>query len=174
MPVIASDLKYRLSGGAANTSPAASLGGKVSNTEVELSPILNNIFDDVTADQSLAGKTEYRCIYVTNEHATDGLSAGKIWIAANTPSAGTIIAIGLDPAGVGDGNTTGEATTIADEDDVPTGVTFSSPSTEGAALTTAAIPAQEGFAVWIRRSVSPATEAVANDPFTLTFKGTPA
>ena len=90
MPVIASDLKYRLSGGAANTSPAASLGGKVSNTEVELSPILNNIFDDVTADQSLAGKTEYRCIYVMNEHATDGLSAGKIWIVPVIQAVNTI------------------------------------------------------------------------------------
>lgn len=173
MAVVSSDIKYYLSGGAANTDPDAALGGKVSTTEVVFSPDLNNLFDDVTADQALAGAVEYRCLYVFNGHATDGLSSGKMWISANTPSAGTEIAIGLDPAGVGDGDTTGEAATIADEETAPVGVTFSSPSTEGASLAIAAMAAQEGFALWVRRTVTTDTEAASDDPFTLTFKGTP-
>lgn len=174
MAVIASDIKYLLSGGAANTDPNEALGGKISSTEVIFSPELNNLFDDVSADQALAGVTEYRCIYIKNDHSTDGLTSGKVWISSNTPSAGTEIAIGLDPAGVGDGDTTGEATTIADEESAPSGVSFSSPSTEGAALAVAAMPAQEGFALWVRRTVTAETESASNDPFTLTFKGTPA
>ena len=174
MAVIASDIKYYLSGGAANTDPDLALGGKVSTTEVVVSPSLNSIFDDVTADQALAGIVEYRCIYVFNGNLTDNLTSGKVWISANTPSAGTEIAIGLDPAGVGDGDTTGEAATIVDEETAPAGVTFSSPSTEGASLAIAAMAAQEGFALWIRRTVTEDTEAANNDPFTITFKGTPA
>lgn len=174
MAVIASDMKYLLSGGAANTDPNDALGGKISSTEVVISPTKNNLFDDVSSAEASSGKVEYRCLYVFNDHSTDGLTSGKLWISQNTPSSGTLIAIGLDPAGVGDGDTTGEATTIADETSVPSGVTFSSPSTEGAALDIAAIAAQEGFAVWVRRTVSAATEAAPTDPFTLTFKGTPA
>lgn len=174
MAVVASDIKYMLSGGAANTDPNDSLGGKISNTEIVMSPDLNNLFDDVSAEQALTGSVEYRCLYIKNDNGSDNLTSGKVWISANTPSAGTEIAIGLDPAGVGDGDTTGEATTIVNETTAPTGVTFSSPATEGASLPVAAIPSQEGFALWVRRTVTGGTEAADSDPFTLTFKGTPA
>lgn len=174
MPVAASDIHFRLSGGAANTSPSASLGAKMSNTEVVLSPIMNNLFDDVTALEASAGSVEYRCIYVSNRHATDALTSGKVWINANTPSTDTTIAIGLDPAGVGNGDTSGEATSVVNETTAPSGVTFSSPSTEGASLTIGAIAALNGFALWVRRTVNPSSAPVSNDPFSLTFKGIPA
>ena len=47
---------WRLSGGAANTNPLASLGGIMSTSTAAGS----NIFDDVTGDEGAAGDVEYR------------------------------------------------------------------------------------------------------------------
>jgi len=174
MAVIATDIQFRLSGGSGNSDPEASLGGVMSSNSVVGSPTTNNIFDNVTADEALAGDINYRCIYILNSNTVDGLISGKVWIESNTPSADTNIAIGLDPAGVGDGSTTGVATTIADEDTAPSGVTFSSPATEGAALAIPAMTASQGIALWVRRTVTEEAEPVTSDPFTITFKGSPA
>jgi len=72
MPIVSTDIEYRLSGGTTNTDPDASLGGAMSTAVGGLitSGAANNLFDDVTGDESAAGDTEYRCFYVTNDHAT--------------------------------------------------------------------------------------------------------
>lgn len=113
----ATDLKWHLSGGADNVDPNQSLGGAISNTEVA-DGVDENIFDDVSAAEAEAGDTEYRCVYVKNTNATDTLYNAQVWIDQQTP-AGDEVQIALDPAGVGDGSTSGVAESVADEGTPP-------------------------------------------------------
>lgn len=79
MPILTTDIVYRLSGGAANAVANASLGGAKSGTAAPAA-----LFDDVTGAESAAGDIEYRCVYVHNAHASLALQNAVIWIAANT------------------------------------------------------------------------------------------
>jgi len=168
MAVAASDIKFYLSGGASNAVPAASLGGAISSTEINMVSTLNNLFDDVNDTEAAAGDTEYRCFYIKNTNATDALADAAIYISSNSPSADTAITIGLDPAGV-----SGEATTIANEGAAPAGVSFSAAANSGAALAIGALAAGAYQAVWIKRVVDADAAAVASDPTTLRVTGTP-
>jgi hypothetical protein len=112
----------------------------------------NKLFDDVTKAQALAGDTNYRCIYLKNTHASDTATNVSVWINQDTPG-GDTISIGSDPAGVGDGSSTGVATTIANEATAPGGVTFSQPLTEVAAINLGTFTTGTGRALWIKRDV---------------------
>lgn len=161
MPIVSSDIKFRLSGGSGNTSAAASLGGAMStSTDAPAS-----IFDDVSSAESAAGSTEYRCVYVLNNHGSLTLQNAKIWIEANTPSATTTVAIALGGEGLN-----GTAETVANETTAPVGETFSAPANEGAGLSLGNIPFGQKYPVWIRRTVDAGTAAAA-DSFTLRVKG---
>lgn len=168
MPVAASDIKIYYSGGASNSNPAASLGGTISSVEVSNTP-LNNLWDDVSEGEASAGDTEYRCIYIKNTHSTDSLLSAAVYIASNTPSDDTAIAIGLDAAGVG-----GTATTVANESSAPSGVSFSNAPNSGSALAIGTLGAGQAIGLWMRRTVNPDAVAAANDQFTIRVTGTPA
>ena len=99
MPVLDTDLKFFLSGGAGNTNPNAALGGAISTTEV-VDNILNNLFDNVSGVEHTAGDINYRCIYVKNNSVSIAYLS-KLFIETNTPAADSQIQIGLDLAGVG-------------------------------------------------------------------------
>ncbi len=159
MPIISTDIQLRLSGGAANADPNASLGGAKSSTQWS-----SAIFDNVGSAEAAAGDTEYRCTYVHNNHGSLTMLSPKVWIQSNTPSADTTVAIGAGTAAV---NATEQ--TVADEQTAPSGVSFSEPANEGAAITLADIPPGQHKAVWIRRTVT-AGAAAANDGFTLRVK----
>lgn len=169
----ASDIKKYLSGGGANTDPNASLGDQISTTEI-VNNTLQNLLDNVSSAERAAGSVEYRCLYLVNEHSTETLEGAGVYISSNTPAADTTIAIGLDPAGVGDGSSTGVATSIVYETSVPAGVSFSTPTTAGAALAIGDLEPNEAIAVWVRRTVDAAAVAASNDPCTLTVVGEPA
>lgn len=154
---MAVDIEYRLSGGASNSDPAASLGGAMSSVEVTGSTLL----DTVSSAEASAGDTEYRCIYVMNNGATTALST-VIWIQANTPSADTTIAIALG----GEGKN-GTAETVANENTAPSGESFSSPSSSGTGLSLGDLAQNDKYPVWIRRTVTAGAAAAASDTFTL-------
>lgn len=160
MPIVNTDIKYRLSGGAANSTPSASLGGAKSSTEMD-----STLFDDVNSTEAASGDTEYRCVYVHNNHGSLTMESAKIWLTANTPSADTAVSIGLGTSAI---NATEQ--TVADEGTAPSGVTFSAPSSEGTALSLGNIPAGQHKAVWIRRVVNASSAAYTNDTFTLRVK----
>lgn len=160
MAIVSTDIQYRLSGGASNSAPASSLGGVKSSTSMS-----TDLFDDVSSGEAAAGDTEYRCVYVHNNHGTLTAEAAKIWIQTNTPSTDTTIAIGLGTSSIN-----GTEQTVADESTAPSGVSFSSPSTEGTALSLGNIPAGQHKAVWVRRVVNAAAAAYTNDTFTLRTK----
>jgi hypothetical protein len=159
MPISSSDIQYRLSGGAANSDQNASLGGAKSSSSAS-----SAIFDDVSSAESAAGDTEYRCVYVHNNHGSLSMQNTVIWIQANTPSATTDVAIALGGEGLN-----GTAETVANESTAPSGETFSSPSSEGAGLSLGTIPFGQHYPVWIRRTVTAGTAAAA-DSFTLRVK----
>lgn len=161
MPIVSSDIKYRLSGGSSNSDANASLGGAESSTDAPA-----GTFDTVSSAEAAAGDTEYRCIYVKNTHGTLTLQGAKVWIQANTPGGDTDVEIGLGSTAVGTGN----EQTVADESTAPADVTFAAAANEGAALTIGDIPAGSHKAVWIKRTVN-AAAAAANETFTLRTKG---
>ena len=161
MPIISTDIQYRLSGGSSNTDQNASLGGVKSSTSVGAG--LHNLFDIVSSAEASTGDTEYRCVYIHNNHGTLTMQTSKIWIATNTPSTDTSIEIGLGSSAVN-----GTEQTVANENTAPTGVTFSAPASSGAALSIGDIPAGQHKAVWIKRIVNAGAAAYNNDGATIT------
>lgn len=166
MPIVSTDIKYFLSGGAANADPNASIGGAKSATEMNLGVPLNNLWDNVSGAESAAGDVEYRMVYLQNKHATLTLQGAKVFIQANTPSADTDIAIGLAAAGLN-----GVETAVANENTAPAGVTFSSAAGEGAALAIGNMAPDDFIGLWVRRTVTAGAAAVNGDAYTLRVQG---
>lgn len=162
MAVLASDIKFYLSGGGANSDPAASLGGAKSSTEVNIATLI----DDITGPESTAGITLYRCIYVENTNGTDTLTGSAAFVPTNTPSTDTVMDIGLGTSAVD-----GTEQTVADEETAPAGVTFSAPATLGAGLSIGDLAAGEHKAIWLRLTVSAAASAYNNDGCTIEVGG---
>lgn len=165
MPIISTDLQYRLSGGGANADVNAALGGAKSSVSV-VSATSNNLFDAASSAETSAGDIEYRCIYVHNNHGTLTLQGAKVWIDSNTPNAETQIAIGLGTSAVN-----GTEQTVANESTAPAGVTFTEPANEGASLVIGDIPAGQHKAVWLRRTINAGASAFTDDPATIRVKG---
>lgn len=160
MPIASSDIQYRLSGGAANANPDASLGGAISSTAAAAT-----IFDDVSSAEAAAGDVEYRCVYVRNNHGTLTLIGAKVWIQTNTPSAQTDVAIGLGTSAIN-----GTEQTVANESTAPASVTFSSPADFASGLVIGDLAPGATKALWIRRTVTAGAAATA-DGFTLRVQG---
>lgn len=172
MPIIASDIEFRLSGGVSNTNPAAALGGAMSTVAGGkiTSAVLNNLFDDVSGDEAASGDTEYRGIYVKNNHGSLTLSAIKLWIQTASPSADTSFQLAIADEAK---NTTIE--TIADESTPPTGPTFSAPANKAAGISLPDLDAGDYIGIWIKRVVTASASAVASDGPTIRVEGdTPA
>ncbi len=163
MPIAQSDMKIRLSGGAANAAPAASLGGAKSSVELAA-----NIFDDVSAAEGAAGDVELRCVYVHNAHPSLTLGGAVLWISANTPSASTTLEVGVGTSAVN-----GTEPSVADENTAPSGVAFSTAASAETGVALGDIPAGQHRAVWVRRTVNANCPAVA-DTAQLRVTGTTA
>jgi hypothetical protein len=122
----------------------------------------NKVYDDISKNESLAGDIEYRCLYIKNINGVDPITDVKLFLKAQ-PTGPDELDIGLDPAGVGDGSTTGVATTAADEGTAPAGVSFSRPSTSASGLAVGTLASNACAAFWIRRTI-----AADNDQVDLT------
>ena len=168
MPIVAGDIVYRLSGGASNTSPAASLGGAMSTVGggVITSGAANNLWDDVSSAEASAGDIEYRGFYVFNNHATLTWENVVVWIDSLTSSGDTEFDIKLAAAAVNSA-----MVTIADESTTPGDAgSFTRPTSKGAGLSIGNIPAQQYKGIWIRRTVNSSASA-ANDSGSIRCEG---
>lgn len=152
MPITSQDIQLYQSG-------SSGLGGAISG-------VLSPGFDAVLPAESNAGSVEYRCLYVRNGHASLTLTAAKMWLSANTPSASTTIAIGLGTSAVG-----ATEQSIANETTAPVGVTFVAAASEAAALTLGDLPAGQARAVWERRIVTAGAAALNQDTYERTVAG---
>lgn len=159
MPIISAEIQYRLSGGAGNTDPLASLGGVKATQTVTA----GTLFDTVNSTESNAGDVEYRCIYVHNANGSLSLQNAVMFIPTNT--SGNRIDIGVGTSAVN-----GTEQTVGSENTAPSGVSFSQPSTAGTGISLGTIPAGQHRAVWVRRTIAAAT-AASNDSFTLRVQG---
>lgn len=163
MPIVSTDIQFRLSGGASNAVSLTSIGGAKSSVAAGAA-----IFDDVQPAESSAGDVEYRCLYVHNAHATLTLTAPVAWLPTNTPSPGTSVDVGVGTSAV---NATEQ--TVADENTAPAGVTFAAAATQAAGVALGDIPPGQSRAIWIRRTVTAGAAAFA-DGFTLRATGSTA
>jgi len=163
MAITSSDIKIRLSGGAANSNVNLSLGGARSSTEVT-DNTLNNIFDDVSGSESLPGDTEYRCVYLYNNHGTLTAQNVRIYISSNTTSADDTWTIGLGTSAIN-----GTETAVADENTAPASVTFSAPTDYAGGLASADIPAGQHRSVWYKRVVTAGAAAIDANAISLKF-----
>lgn len=160
MPILTTDIAYRLSGGATNANPLLSIGGAKSSVVSG-----SSIFDDVSSADAVAGNTAYRLVYVHNAHSSLDYQFAAVWVQTQTPSADTDVAIGLAVAGLN-----GTEAAVANKNTAPPGVSFSAPSTFASGLSLGTIPAGQHYGVWIRRTVT-AGAALASDNFTLRVQG---
>jgi len=162
MPIQTSDIKFYLSGGSSNTNPNLSLGGVISTTEIGTA--INSLFDDVTGDESASGDIEYRAFYVKNTHVSLTWIGVKFWVETQTP-AGDDISIGKE-ASLGS-----PKQTIATENDAPTGIVFSAPSTKVTGISIGDLAPGDGYMLWIKRNVPVSTTAYNNNSFTIKLEG---
>lgn len=174
MSIVAADIEYRYSGGAGNTSAAASLGGAISTAAGGTidDAVKNDLWDDVSSAEAATGDTEYRGFYVKNAHGSLALTTARVFISSATIASGDEFDIGV---AVEDVNVT--MATIANESTAPTSVTFSRPTTYsgGLDLNTGTpangLPAGQARGVWIRRTVSVGAAAQANNTGTVAVQG---
>lgn len=160
MAITSSDILYKLSitsGSAGNSlsqsDPNASLGKYISTTEIT-DNTLNNLFDDVSGAENAASDVEYRCFFIHNAHASLAYQGASIYLSAEV-SGGASIAIGIDTTTASAiGSSSAQALEVTDESTAPSGVSFSSPTTTGGALSLGNIPAGQCRAVWVRRTAA--------------------
>lgn len=150
---MAASLEFRLTGGAANSDPDASLGGDMSSTEIS-GTALNNLFDDVDETEASAGDIEYRAIDIYNSGDANAEDV-TLWIDDETDSGDTQIDVGLDAG----------TQSIANEDTAPSSptITFSHPTSEGSPLSIGMIANGSAQRVWVRRTVGSSAGNHAND-----------
>lgn len=136
------DLVFYLSGGAANSDPDDSLGGDQSTTVLASS--LHSLFDAGTAVASYVGLTQYRCLYLENTGAETARDL-RIWVEKGEE--GSDIEIGPDPAGIN-----GTATSVANDEAAPTGVSFGFTYSEESCYTVPALGPGDSLGLWFKRT----------------------
>jgi hypothetical protein len=72
------DIEFMLSGGQHNSDPLLSIGGEPSRSPVK--KIFNNLFDDVTREQTIDGSIDYRCIYVKLLSSIEKLKNASVFL----------------------------------------------------------------------------------------------
>ena len=157
MPIAQSNIKLRLSGGASNSAAALSLGGAKSSISLS-----GNLFDDKSFAESSSGRTEYRCVYVTNEHATLTAKAARVWLSANTPGTSTQVLVALGTSVL---NATEQS--ISGETSSPSGLSFSPAALESAAIQLGDIPPLGSRAIWFRCDVIAGAAVDPDEPWNI-------
>lgn len=172
--IVAGDLllKFSVAAAAGNTTAGTavgSLGDQVSTTQITDATI-NNLFADISAAENSASTPKYKCFFVHNSNAANAFQNAVMYISAET-AGGASVAIGVDPAAASPvGQASAQAATIANDNTAPAGVTFTSPTTQGAGISLGNIPSGNVRGVWVR--LTPAnTVALNNDGGTLMLYG---
>ena len=168
MPITSSNIgEYKSTNSASGID---SLGGAITATELT-DNTTHNIWDQVGSAESSAGDTEYRCIYVKNEHGTLTWQNAAVYISSNTTASDTSVEIALGSSAIN-----GTEQTIANESTAPTlpganGTNFSTAAGSGNALSIGNIPAGQHKAIWIKRIISAAAGATNDDTYVLGYVG---
>lgn len=156
-------LVLRLTGGASNANPDLSLGG-VSSANNLSSTALNNLFDDVSPSEALAGSIEYRAIDAFN--SGDAVAAGAtLWMSAETTNTKSSVDVGVVTSPIDD------TESIADEVTAPVGAGIAFAHYNSASkLSLPDIAANSYCRVWIKRIIVAGAINSANDIGTLSVQ----
>lgn len=178
MSVVAGDIlyKYSTTAGAAGNSgagtAAGSFGKYISTTQIT-NATADNLFDDVTGDESSAGRTEYRCFFVHNSNADTMWQSVVAWLSAE-PVVGTL-AIAVDThAASAIGASAAQALQIADEVDTAdalAALTFTSPTDKASGIDVGDINFGQCRAIWVQRVIPAGSSAHAGDGVTIRCEG---
>lgn len=163
MSIITGDIKFYLTGGAANSDVNASLGGTTSSVQITTAT-LNNLFDNISASEAINGDSEYRAIAIKNTNGSDTLYNAKLFCAGYSEgSDDTHTEFALDSG----------TQTIADESTVPSNptLTFTTNITENNALSLGDMAPGAEKRIWIKRVCGSNAVAYSADKQTLTVKG---
>lgn len=165
-PVVSLLASVRLSGGASNTDPAASIGGAESSEEYTGSTSAGGLFDDSPHSEYSDGHVDYRCVYVHNDDSVDCTVTAYV---SQQLEAGRAIALAVadEASGV-------TVETIADDTTAPSGPSFSAPTSAGTGLDMGTIDAGEGRGLWLRRTTNSGTAADATNAWEIGLEITPA
>jgi len=152
---MAASLEIRLTGGAGNSDPNASLGGVMSSTALSGTP-MNNLFDNVDPDEAVAGDIEYRAVDIYNTGDAPATSV-KVY-TVDTTSPDTEVNIGPDAG----------TQSIVDESTAPDDPSISFGHHDSAnKLSLSDIDDGAAQRLWIKRTVTALAGNMSNDLFTL-------
>ena len=142
----------------ATWAEGGSHGGDIDTGDEITSGADQNIFDDVSEAERLAGDTEYRKIYIRNENA-DTWSTVKAWIDTFTPAVNDEITIKLGtPAG------------IQSVEGVAAGYVSPDSKTHADVLAVGDLAQNAYKAIWIKRVVTAAGKGYTANNFKLAFE----
>ena len=163
MAIVSGDLRFHLTGGAANADPSLSLGGVISSVQLT-DATLENLFANVSPAQALAGCTHYRALSFKNASALTAYGA-VVFISQETTSADTTIEIAYDPTGT---------QSIVNETTAPAGLSFSTPLSLSAGIALGDVAASGVRRIWFKRTVAPgAAQASDSGKITCTVGSAP-
>ena len=177
MAITSTDILLKYSNSAAttgNTTDAYNhLGGYMSKTNVA-SNSLNNLFSDITGAQNTASQTDYRCIFVFNNHATLTLYNTIAYISAEVAGATTILLAVDNIAATWNALTNSrQASVTANTTSIPNAtpaLIFSSPTTADTAIVLGDLLPGYCRALWVQRKAGNTT-AKNSDGFVLRVSG---
>jgi len=189
MPLDSADIKFCYTGEATGpTNNTLSLGGTISGSPPNTIPdTVNNIFDDVTGDESESGDTEYRgiAIYIDTISSSGSfdLIRPRIWISGYSTDAPDTISIAPSTFGL-NADTMGvcaNESSAPDEDlsglwveegsgstiyfNSDGSPTLTKPATEGT------LSSEHWVGLWLRRVVPESASAYNNRVCTITVQG---
>jgi len=171
MAITASDMVFRYStvAGSAGDSGAGTAGGSLGKymSQTPVAAGANGLFDDISGAENAASTVDYRCVFLTNTHATLTATNVVVYVPAEV-AGGASVAIALDNLATSDhDSSSAQAATIANETTAPTGVgSFSTPTDDGSGLSIGSLAPGECKAIWVKRSAAN-TGPVTGDGFTL-------
>ena len=157
------EVQYRLSGGAANADPNASLGGAMSSESIN-SNNNPNLFANVGTSEATTGSDKYRCVFITPP--AKNYTSVSIWISTQTLSDDTQLHLAVAPEGKN-----ADAEIITDENTAPADVIFTRPTQDYAALALSDLNVGDRIAVWIKRNVKGGAAGYPNDYGRLVVEG---
>jgi hypothetical protein len=178
--MMAATLQFRLTEGGTRTgteahipecsSPASSLGGRMSRTSLNAIS-LNNLFDNISPSQAVAGVTEYRAIDIYNSGDAVAQSI-ELWVSADSTHASTSIELALVSAATQNNHTLSTyLEKLATESSVPASPACSfSAAPVGSKLSMADITNGHAARVWIKRICLTNANNLANDTATISIQ----
>lgn len=167
MPIAASDILLRLSGGTTETDPNNALGGAMSTVGggIITTDVLNNDMDDITSVEASAGITIYHGYFWENTHGSLTYIQPKMYIDTQTASGDTSVEMAI----------AGEAKnlsieTVASETTAPIGEVFSAPANFAAGINVGDLDAGDYRGWWCKYIVNASASAIL-DTYTIGIQG---